>query len=61
MTLQVPDDAATTSSHAVSLVIDGVRHDVVVEARESLWETMVYRLGLGGANIGCDRAQCGIC
>jgi CO/xanthine dehydrogenase Mo-binding subunit/aerobic-type carbon monoxide dehydrogenase small subunit (CoxS/CutS family) len=61
MTLQVPDDAATTSSHAVSLLIDGARHDVVVEARESLWETMVYRLGLGGANIGCDRAQCGIC
>jgi putative selenate reductase molybdopterin-binding subunit len=47
--------------HPVSLSIDGVEHQVSVDARESLWETMVYRLGLTGANIGCDRAQCGIC
>lgn len=50
-----------TSIHHVSLVIDDVPYEVSVEPRESLWETMVYRLGLAGANIGCDRAQCGIC
>jgi CO/xanthine dehydrogenase Mo-binding subunit/aerobic-type carbon monoxide dehydrogenase small subunit (CoxS/CutS family) len=50
-----------TSTHRVTLAIDGVAHDIVVESRESLWETMVYRLGLTGANLGCDRAQCGIC
>jgi CO/xanthine dehydrogenase Mo-binding subunit/aerobic-type carbon monoxide dehydrogenase small subunit (CoxS/CutS family) len=47
--------------HAVSVSIDGVRHELSVESRESLWETLVYRLGHGGANLGCDRAQCGIC
>lgn len=50
-----------SSTHRVSFVIDGRPFDVEVEARESLWETMVLRLGLTGANLGCDRAQCGIC
>lgn len=50
-----------SDGHRVRLTIDGTPHDVVVDVRESLWETMVYRLGLTGANMGCDRAQCGIC
>ena len=45
----------------VRLDIDGASHEVTVDVRESLWETMVYRLGLTGANLGCDRAQCGAC
>ena len=45
----------------VGLTIDGTEHEVVVDVRESLWETMTYRLGLTGSNLGCDRAQCGIC
>ncbi|HWD65927.1 MAG TPA: molybdopterin-dependent oxidoreductase [Solirubrobacteraceae bacterium] len=51
----------TAELRDVTLTIDGVRHDLAVESRESLWETMTYRLGLRGANLGCDRAQCGIC
>jgi CO/xanthine dehydrogenase Mo-binding subunit/aerobic-type carbon monoxide dehydrogenase small subunit (CoxS/CutS family) len=47
--------------HRVTLTIDGIEYELAVEARESLWETMVYRLRLMGANIGCDRAQCGVC
>ncbi|HWD64121.1 MAG TPA: molybdopterin-dependent oxidoreductase [Solirubrobacteraceae bacterium] len=54
-------EVSTAELRDVSLTIDGVRHDVAVEPRESLWETMTYRLGLRGANLGCDRAQCGIC
>lgn len=53
--------AVAASSHRVTLDVDGARYDVVVDARESLWETLTYRLGLTGANIGCDRAQCGVC
>jgi carbon-monoxide dehydrogenase small subunit len=49
------------STHRVTLFIDDVPHELSVESRESLWETMVYRLRLTGANIGCDRAQCGVC
>lgn len=50
-----------SDGHPVSVTIDNRVHNVEVDARESLWETMVYRLGLAGANLGCDRAQCGIC
>jgi carbon-monoxide dehydrogenase small subunit len=47
---------------AVTMNIDGKSHEVVVDVRESLWETMTKKLGLGGTiNLGCDRAQCGAC
>jgi aerobic-type carbon monoxide dehydrogenase small subunit (CoxS/CutS family) len=45
----------------VSLDIDGKLHEVTVDVRESLWETMNYQLGLSNSNLGCDRAQCGAC
>jgi aerobic-type carbon monoxide dehydrogenase small subunit (CoxS/CutS family) len=45
----------------VTLDIDGVKHDVVVDARESLWATTSQKLGLNVTNLGCDRAQCGAC
>ncbi len=45
----------------VSLLIDGTKHEVVVDNRESLWETMNFQLGLSNSNLGCDRAQCGAC
>jgi aerobic-type carbon monoxide dehydrogenase small subunit (CoxS/CutS family) len=45
----------------IELNIDGVKHGVVVDTRESLWETMNFQLGLSNANLGCDRAQCGAC
>lgn len=58
------DDAVEgqrTDRHAVRLTVDGRPHAVTVEARESLWETLTLRLGQRGANLGCDRAQCGVC
>ena len=45
----------------VELKIDGVTRTVVVDTRESLWETMNFQLGLANSNLGCDRAQCGAC
>ena len=45
----------------VSLDIDGLKHDVTVDVRESLWETMTRSLGMASSNLGCDRAQCGAC
>ena len=47
--------------HAVRLSVDGHQHALSVEPRESLWETLTLRLGQRGANLGCDRAQCGAC
>ena len=45
----------------VSLDIDGVKHDVTVDVRDSLWETMTRNLSMSSSNLGCDRAQCGAC
>jgi len=45
----------------VSLNIDGLQHDVTVDVRESLWETVTQKIGLASSNLGCDRAQCGAC
>lgn len=52
---------ASLKSRKVTLDVDGVKHDVTVDVRESLWETMNYQLGLSNSNLGCDRAQCGAC
>ena len=66
-----PDSTTTTQTGAtgaipatmrrVTLNIDGVSRDLVVDNRESLWETMNFQLGLSNSNLGCDRAQCGAC
>jgi len=45
----------------VSLNIDGVNHDIAVDNRDSLWQTMTRQLGMASSNLGCDRAQCGAC
>src|SRR2546430_597624 len=45
----------------VELKIDGVTRTVVVDTRESLWETMNFQLGLPNSTLGCARAQCGAC
>ena len=45
----------------VTLDIDSRKYDATVDVRESLWETMNYKLGLSSSNLGCDRAQCGAC
>ncbi len=62
-----PEQAAQTinlpaSMRKVSLNINGkVLPDVTVDVRSSLWEVMTYQLGMVGANLGCDRAECGAC
>jgi aerobic-type carbon monoxide dehydrogenase small subunit (CoxS/CutS family) len=45
----------------VTLNIDGINRDVIVDVRETLWTTATQKLGLNGINLGCDRAQCGAC
>jgi aerobic-type carbon monoxide dehydrogenase small subunit (CoxS/CutS family) len=45
----------------VTLNIDGAAHEVTVDVRESLWETMTRGLSMSSSNLGCDRAQCGAC
>lgn len=45
----------------VKLNINGIEHEVTTDVRWSLWEVLVYKLDLGGAKRGCDRAECGAC
>lgn len=45
----------------VTLNINGEDKEMTVDVRTSLWEAMTYELGMVGANLGCDRAQCGAC
>ena len=45
----------------VTLDIDGLKHDLTVDVRESLWETMTRNLNMASSNLGCDRSQCGAC
>jgi aerobic-type carbon monoxide dehydrogenase small subunit (CoxS/CutS family) len=58
---QAPASALPLSQRRVDLTIDGVVRTVTVDVRESLWETMVFKLNLSSSNLGCDRAQCGAC
>jgi aerobic-type carbon monoxide dehydrogenase small subunit (CoxS/CutS family) len=57
-----PTAAQLPATHRrVTLTIDGVQREAVVDVRESLWETMTHTLGMASSNLGCDRAQCGAC
>ena len=61
---QQPQSAAAQlppTMRRVSLDIDGITHDVTVDVRDSLWETMTRNLNMSSSNLGCDRAQCGAC
>lgn len=50
------------SMRKVTLNLNGkVVPDIAVDVRSSLWEVMTYQLGMVGANLGCDRAECGAC
>jgi aerobic-type carbon monoxide dehydrogenase small subunit (CoxS/CutS family) len=46
---------------SVTLNIDETPYSLIVDVRESLWETMTKELRLNNSNLGCDRAQCGAC
>ncbi|MHB8471210.1 MAG: (2Fe-2S)-binding protein [Gaiellaceae bacterium] len=46
---------------SVSLVVNGVRHELDLEPRELLVYVLRERLGLTGTNVGCDTSSCGAC
>lgn len=59
-TTQIAADLPATMRR-VKLNINNKDYEVVTDVRQSLWEVITYDLGLGGVNLGCDRAQCGAC
>jgi aerobic-type carbon monoxide dehydrogenase small subunit (CoxS/CutS family) len=58
---QAPAAQLPPTMRRVSMNIDGITHDVTVDVRDSLWETMTRGLNMASSNLGCDRAQCGAC
>jgi aerobic-type carbon monoxide dehydrogenase small subunit (CoxS/CutS family) len=50
------------SQRLVRLNINGVEREVLVDVRESLYETLTYKLDMANnLNLGCDRMECGAC
>lgn len=56
-----PDNAQSAAPRRVRLNINNVEHDVGVESRATLLDTLRDDLGLTGAKLGCDMGQCGAC
>ena len=46
---------------SITLVVNGVRHEVEVETRLTLADCLRHRLGLTGTHLGCEHGVCGAC
>jgi carbon-monoxide dehydrogenase small subunit len=54
-------DITTRATTDVSLTVNGRRHVLRLEPRESLAEVVRDRLGLTGTKVSCDAQVCGAC
>ena len=45
----------------ISVTVNGVKHDAVVEPRTLLVYFLREQLSLTGTHVGCDTSQCGAC
>jgi len=45
----------------VSITVNGVKHDALVEPRTLLVYFLREQLNLTGTHVGCDTSQCGAC
>ncbi|MBV2234106.1 MAG: (2Fe-2S)-binding protein [Sterolibacterium sp.] len=50
-----------TTSHKVSLKVNGVQYEREVEARMTLADFLRHELHLGGTHVGCEHGICGVC
>jgi aerobic-type carbon monoxide dehydrogenase small subunit (CoxS/CutS family) len=47
--------------HAMTIVVNGRRHEVVVDARTTLVDLLRHNLGYVGTHVGCEHGICGAC
>ena len=49
------------SSHAISVSVNGKRHERTVEGRLTLGDFLRHEIGLTGTHFGCEHGVCGAC
>lgn len=54
-------EAQPTRFRRIMLNVNGQEHDLVVDVRWTLLETLRNQLGFTGTKRGCDRSECGAC
>ena len=54
-------DVAPGERAAIALTVNGVRHELEVEARRLLSDALRHDLGLTGTHVGCEHGVCGCC
>ena len=47
--------------HLIALTVNGMRHEVAVEARRTLADVLRHDLGYTGTHLGCEHGICGAC
>jgi aerobic-type carbon monoxide dehydrogenase small subunit (CoxS/CutS family) len=47
--------------HAITLRVNGRRHELTVEARRTLADMLRHDLGYTGTHLGCEHGICGAC
>jgi xanthine dehydrogenase YagT iron-sulfur-binding subunit len=55
------DTAEDPASATIALRINGRTHQLKVDLRATLLDTLRERIGLTGTKKGCDRGECGAC
>lgn len=49
------------NSQAIRLKVNGTSHELNVDTRATLLDTLREQLGMAGTKKGCDHGQCGAC